>query len=276
MTDRISSFQSSPATTFHLEADVVETQSSYGEHGRWRVRQYLRCVNGPGGSTGSFYGGQGYQDGRINGAIRITHGPVTPFLPSGYANGATRWRDGPVDTWINANANGYWSGSSTTLPLQMGLDYGTIETVVAGSMPLPRIARAPGKPGTPTFSGIGPTSVTLSWSAAARGNADIDQYQWQISTSAAFSTIAASGTPSGTSGSASSLLPATTYYARVRAHNADGYGVWSNTGSFSTTSGAYVSIGGAWVAVPVFVSNGTSWQPAELAVSDGTDWKTPL
>jgi len=239
MTDRISSFQSSPATTFYLEGDVVETQASYGDHGRWRVRLYLRAMNGPGGSTGSFYGGSGYQDGRINGGIVITHGPVAPFLPSGYANGATRWRDGPVDWWVNANSNGYWSGSSTSLPLQMGLDYGSIETVVAGSMPLPRIARAPGAPGTPTVSNLTPTSAKFTWSAAARGNSNITDYGVYVSTDPSFGSHVFAqwiGTGLNYTIPTSTLNPGTTYYVRVRARNGDGTGGYSGVRSFTTLS----------------------------------------
>lgn len=236
MTDRISVFHSSPATTFALEADIVETQASYGSHGRWRVRLYLRANNGPGGSTGSYFGGSGYQDGRINGGIVITHGPVTPFLPSGYANGAQRWRDGPVDWWVNANENGYWAGASTSLPVQMGLDYGSIEAVYSGSLPIPRIARAPGAPGQPSVSNLTPTSAKFTWGAAARGNANITDYALYISTDPAFgSHVFAQWVGNVLTFDPGSILnPGTTYYVRTRARNGDGTGGYSAARSFTT------------------------------------------
>jgi hypothetical protein len=233
MTDRITSFQSGPSTTFYLEGDVVETDADYGSHGRWRVRFYLRAKNGPGGSTGSYYGGSGVQIGRRNGT-EFGRKSGTPFLPSGYADNAQRWRVGPWDVWINANSNGYWTGSDTTYPVQMRLDYGGIDTTPTGNVPLPRIARAPGKPGTPSVTNLAPTSLTLSWAAAARGNDAIDAYQYQYSTSSSFSGATSPVLGVVLTTGVTGLNPGTTYYFRVRAHNDDGWGDWSSTRTVTT------------------------------------------
>lgn len=272
-TVRITSNQSSPTTSFYQEADVVSTDASFGDHGRWRIRFYLRCVNG--GNTSSFYGGSGTQTGqRSLGAVWSTFDTHsgTPFLPSGYQTGATRWNDGPTYLYVEANDDGYWRSDLTSMPLRMLLNYGSVDIVASGSLPVSRIARAPGAPGAPGFTDVAPGSVTINWAAAARGNADIDQYQWQISTTASFSSITTSGTPSGTTGSSAALTAGTVYYARVRAHNSDGYGPWSATSSFTTPSGAYVSQNGVWVSVPILVSDGAVWEKPELLVSDSDDW----
>jgi hypothetical protein len=231
MTDRIVSNQSSPTVQFVLESDAV-AEASYGANGRWKISSYLRAVNT--GTSASAYNGAGTQDGRVNGAVFRTHSG-NPFLPGGVGAGATRWREGPYVNYVNANTNGYWSGSSTSIGVDMGLAYGSINTRPGGSVPLPRIARAPGAPGGPTFSSITPTTVKLSWSAAARGNANITNYAWQIGTSSSFSTIKDSGS-AGTALTANGdgLLPGTTYYARVRATSGDGTGSYSAVTSFTT------------------------------------------
>lgn len=230
MTVRITSDQSSPTVRFQLEADAY-TDATYGTNGRWRVRLLIRAINT--GTSGSNYAGSGYQDGRTNGTIRVTYGPVTPFLPS-VAAGATRW-ERSVDVYINANSNGYWSGSSVSMPVQMGLDYGSINTTPAGAVPMPRIARAPGAPGTPTITAIQPTGATLTWTAAARGNANITKYEVQYALNSAFTTGAVlvnAGTD--LTETLATLNPGTVYYVRVRAVNGDGTGAWGGTASFTT------------------------------------------
>jgi len=275
MTDRIAQFYSSPATTFYLEADVVETQASYGSNGRWRVRQYLRCMNGPGATTGSFFGGSGYQDGRLNGTIRITYGPTSPFLPSGYANGATRWRVGPVDTWINANSNGYWSGTSQSLPVQMGIQYGSINAVLSGSVPIPRIARVPGAPGTPVVTDVGPTSAKFTWAAAARGNSNITNYGVYVSLTPNFSShVFAQWVGTGLSYTlpADTLDPGRDYYVRVRAQNGDGTGAYSAYATFQTLSGGRVWDGSTWRNCRIRAWDGDEWKLVRARAWDGDEW----
>ena len=111
-TERIRwSSSGSPYVTFYLDADVVETQPAPAGagYGRWRIRMYLRMTKG----SSSNYGGAGTQYGLVNGAVLAAHS-ANPFLPSGI----TSWNQGPYDYWVNANSSGYWSGSSTTYPLQ--------------------------------------------------------------------------------------------------------------------------------------------------------------
>lgn len=265
MTDRITRAFSSPATTFYLEADVVDTDESYGSYGRWKVRLYLRAKNGPGGTTGSSFSGSGFQAGRINGTERIRKSG-NPFLPSGYADNATRWRSGPVDYWVNANSNGYWSGSSTVLPLQMQTEYGNVDDYAGGSISLPRISRAPGKSGKPVVSNITPTGAKFTWAAAGRGNAPITDYHLVISRFSDFSSPAYSSlVGDDTTATVSSILaPGTPYYARVRAINNDGNGAWSDSASFTTLPASppgltiTPSISGAQATVVVTPPGGTT------------------
>lgn len=243
MTDRISSFQSSPSTTFTLEADVVETVPSFGDHGRWRLRFYLRAKNGPGGTAGSQYLGAGSQTGRRSaGSVWNVFGTHSgnPFLPSGYADEAQRWRDGPTDQWVNANDNGYWHTSLTSMPLQMSLVYGAINTTLTGSVPIPRIPRAPGAAGTPSMGAVTASTAAFSWTAAVRGNANITRYEYQYATTADFASPIGGTHNNGLSLSASvsGLSAVTGYYLRVRAVNGDGNGAWSGSRSFTTAPNA--------------------------------------
>jgi hypothetical protein len=225
MTVRISSFQSSPATTFELEADVAGVDPSYGSHGRWRVRFYLRAENGPGGSSGSGYFGSGTQIGRYgNSNSEFGRRSGNPFLPSGVANGAQRWRVGPFDEYVNANSDGFYSGGSSSLPLRMDLDYGSVDVSPASAFVMGRIAREPGKSPTPSLSVVSATSITATWSAAERGNDDIDNYQIQMAENSSFTDAATASAGTDRSYTSVSRTPGTKVYVRVRAHNGDGYG----------------------------------------------------
>lgn len=238
-TERISSFQSSPATSFALHCDIVSTEPSYGEHGRWRVRMELQAANGPGGTTGSAFLGPGTQSGQRardgGGYTTVLSHSGNPFLPPGYANGQTRWVDAQ-EFYLVANANGYWSGSLTSITLRMPLAYGNVNVTPSGSMPIPRIPRAPGKPGKPTVSNLTKNSARFSWGAAQRGNANIQDYGVYVSTSPTFNTHTFQDwVGTGTSFQLGNILqPNTTYYVRVRARNADGTGAYSDVTSFTT------------------------------------------
>jgi len=271
MTDRISVHTTSPSTTFVVEGDVQAQDP--GRNVSW-VRAWIRCNNGPGGSTGSYYGGSGRQEihAQSNSFGRTFLGQHTgnPFLPSGYPDGAQRWRDGPYDFEVTHDANG--NGS---LEFSQRLVFSVDRTDYSGWFALPRIAKAPGAPGTPTFSEILPTSVRVSWSAAPRGNADIDGYGLRLATDPSMDAGIVFDAPIGNvlSYVVPGLTPGTTYYARVSAHNGDGWGTASAVSSVRTLSGAYVSNGSAWLPTEVFVDDGTTARVGEVYVSDGSAWK---
>ena len=224
-TTRITSSQSSPSVTFYLEADHVQTDTA---NRRWKIRAYLRMSKG----SGSFYAGSGVQIGRYNG-IEFGRRSGTPFLPSG----TTSWYQGPFEFWVNANSNGYWSGTSTQMPLQMQLSYGNVNTTPTGTIFLPRIGTVPPPPSPRVPDQITATSMRYAFDSNGNGGLTIIRWEYQYSTSSTF----ASGNSSIRSSSGTSvvtgLTPVTTYYFRSRGVNAAGNGPWSAIRSGTTLAG---------------------------------------
>lgn len=228
-TQRIAwSSSGSPYVSFYLDADVVETQPAPAGagYGRWRIRYYLRMSKG----SSSFYGGSGVQAGRGNG-VEFGRHSGDPFLPSG----TTSWNDGPWDVWVNANSSGYWSGSSTTYPLEMHLVYGSVAQVAYGSISLARLSTVPGAPPAPKFVSATGSSIDFTISGPSyNGGLPILDYEMQVSTSSSFSTITKTWSSPSSAQTVDGLNPGTTYYVRYRARNAAGKGGWSPTTSMST------------------------------------------
>jgi len=231
-TVRIQTTQASPATTFYLEADHMETDTA---NRRWRVRFHLRAMNGPGGSTASRYLGSGVQIGFWNGNEVRRHA-ANPFLPGGYQNGQERWNDGPWDAWIPANSGGYWNGTSESLPLQMQLAYGNINITLQGSIPLPRIGTIPNAPiPLPTTPDqITATTMRYQFRGNGDGGSPIIRWEYQWSTDPTFVTGSSGLIRTNGLSILTGLPPATKIYIRSRGVNAFGNGRWAPTVSATT------------------------------------------
>ncbi|UUG69605.1 minor tail protein [Microbacterium phage Fransoyer] len=227
---RIASKQVSPATSFFLDADIVQTDTA---NRRWRIRFYLRAMNGPGGSSGSQYNGSGAQIGRING-VEFGRVARTPFLPAGYGDNTTRWSQS-WDFWLGpANSSGYWAGTSQSVPLSMQLQYGNINTTLSGSMPVPRIGGPPSKPAKPVLKTRYAQSIAYTISAPANNGSPITTYNHQIARNSAFTSGVENWNSGATNQSRGNLRPNTPYWIRYRAVNAFGTSSWSDALAVTT------------------------------------------
>lgn len=138
-------------------------------------------------------------------------------------------------------------------------------------------ATVPGQPGQPVASEITPTSMRLSWGIPGNGGAGIDQMLLRRSPAAALGSYVDYPLGGGVSTHVvTGLDPATTYFWRVYAHNSVGYSTNSAVTQTLTESGAYASINGVWVPVPINWSNGSAWTPLAPLASNGTAWKQAL
>lgn len=103
---------------------------------------------------------------------------------------------------------------------------------VSDSIKVP--ALEPGKPGAPSFSSLTDTSFTVQFGAAASNGSSVDSYQVQIATDSNFNNLVYNESGSTRTRYPSGLDQRTTHYARARAHNGEGWGDWSSTGSTKT------------------------------------------
>lgn len=117
-------------------------------------------------------------------------------------------------------------------------------------------------------------AFTDNLSVADNGGVAVTNWQVQWNT-----TESATGASSSTSGSGSTdaqlvnLLPGTTYYARIRAYNSNGWGSYSAWKSFTTLPGVYVKADGVWKnAIPYVKVNGV-WVQVIRYIKDGGVWK---
>lgn len=196
---------------------------------------------------------------------------------SGVVNGVSvggKW------TWGSGGGTrliaGPWAvGSSQTVSFSIG-STGT-QGFGGGNTAYASVFR-PTPPGAPVSVGVDqatPTSLRYRFSGTTTGGSAITGWQAQIATNAAFTTGVQTVSSSGTT-TFNNLTPATKYYFRSRGSNAVGWSGWSNTASGTTESGAYASVNGKWVPVPVNWSNGSAWTALAPLASNGTAWVRPI
>jgi hypothetical protein len=153
---------------------------------------------------------------RVDGSrdYNVWNGTRGPFWPDGNGNTGNQWNN------LHMNASGTQGlGGPTDCGEWVGF---------------PRVAQAPGAPGTPTASSITPTSAVISWGGASRGHADIDYYRLYWDDNGNQFPSPGMTDQNNLSRTLTGLLPGTTYTLRVYAHNADGFGPAAPDNTFTT------------------------------------------
>jgi len=128
-------------------------------------------------------------------------------------------------------------------------------------------------PGTPDagwyFSDATQADFTIGGDTANNGGSAITSWdtQWSTNSDPSAGTIATGALH------VTGLNPGTTYYARIRAVNANGVGPWSDVKAVTTLPGVSVNVGGVWKNAIPYVNVGGVWKPATRYVNVGGVWK---
>lgn len=117
-------------------------------------------------------------------------------------------------------------------------NFNTRSQVGRGTLTLPRIPKAPGKPPTPVLATVDPVTTTaINYTfanPADNGGSTLTTFNHQSATDAGFTQNVQNWNDPSTPGQAATLTPGTTHYVRYRAVNAIGAGPWSDALSAST------------------------------------------
>lgn len=125
----------------------------------------------------------------------------------------------------------------------------------------------------PTVS-VQATSAVVTWGMPPTSDAP-SQYQLQVSTVPNFASLVQTLTGAWVrTATVAGLTPGSTYYFRVRAYSAPGWGAWSGGTSTKTLSGAKILTGGVWKDAVAYIRTANGWQQVG-AVSKRVDgaWK---
>jgi YD repeat-containing protein len=239
--------------TAATDANGVSGYSYQVNSGSWSAFSNVLSVN----LTGLSYGGSytvGVRAEDASGNIwptstgTFTTPPSTPGVPTvsniAGTSATVSWTaasDGSGITGYSYQLNGgSWSGFSNVLSVNLsGLSYGTNYTIGVraedaynniGPTATASFTTAPSAPGTPTASSIGPTSATVSWTAATSA-VGIGGYRYSINGGSTWTTVG-----NVLSASLSGLALGTAYTVLVEAENPSANWGGSSSGSFTTLS----------------------------------------
>lgn len=125
----------------------------------------------------------------------------------------------------------------------------------------------------PTISGITQTTAAVTYTApAGDGGTAITGYDIARATDSAFTQSVVIAQDDVSPYTLTNLSPATTYWVRYRAKNANGAGGWSSAVSFQAAPPAFLWNGASWVPGQVFAWNGATWVPATTSKWSGSAW----
>ena len=130
---------------------------------------------------------------------------------------------------------------------------------LSAALPATAQPSAPGKPAAPTVSAASVTSLTVMWSAPDDGGSAITDYDVQYRADDSVDWTDGNHDGTATTATLTGLSEDTSYQVQVRATNAEGTGVWSDSGSGKTDANA----------APTFSSSAT-FDAAENQTAAGT------
>jgi len=185
----------------------------------------------------------------------------------------------PVSTFLaNATTNSYTDSSTTGNTTY----YFAVTDVDTASTESPKSAEAsvltcPDTPGTPTFSGVTDTSITVNWTAPTGGAAS---YKVERAPDVSGSPGAWGGIATGVTGlsytdNSPPLTCNTTYWYRVRATNASGDGAYSGQGSQATSACPLPTVQWTSASQASVNESGTMTITAQLSAASGLDVTVP-
>ncbi|TDL43604.1 fibronectin type III domain-containing protein [Microbacterium oleivorans] len=212
---------SNSAYRTYLEVDL-DSQSVSGNTSTvsWRVYTIK--------SSGTGYSGSGTGDGdaSVNGSV---------WNNGSFSYDFTGGSPKTVTLASGTRTIGHASDGTKTISYSFNVKLGVVGTASAsGSYTLPRIAKEPDAPGTPTLSAATTSSVDVDWNAPSNNGASISGYQVQRATNSAFSAGVSTSSTSSRSITLSGLASGTDYWFRVRAQNSVGWSDWSGSRTTAT------------------------------------------
>ena len=187
------------------------------------VRTFVQCD-----STWNFADNQTVP---LSGSVGATYNFYNGLGPNGIIQ---------VGTYVIANQGQFYGGGpdySFTARLS-GAYNGAAPSVTVGYRLPARPTRPPAPPSSnPAFSSITATSVFVSWGGTSdAGGLSPDADELQVSANSGFTALVHDSVQGGSSRSVTGLAPNTTYWARSRIHNAEGWSGWSGVTAFTTSS----------------------------------------
>ena len=137
-------------------------------------------------------------------------------------------------------------------------------------------AGTPSAPGTPTYTNVSPTSVTVNWAAPSNtGGSAILEYAVARSIGSTVNTTEVTILTGSTSRSRSftGLTPGEQYTFRIRARNGVNWGAWGSPSTVRMQYGVWVLDSGIWKLAAPFVKHNDAWKPAIPMVLHNGVWK---
>jgi hypothetical protein len=251
-----------------LYLDLTETSVDAANNRslvHWKVRLYCDYA------VSATQSGNAY----VNGSLVWNYSGNPGYLATG---STTMLAEG--DIWIghDGSGNGTVSGTAHLQTTTSGYAW-SFNKNASNSIGLTHItlASAPGAPGWAASSSPAQDSLSITWTTPANNGAAIDVYEWRVWDGAhSWASPNVAGQTSATSAAVGGLWPGSRYYWGVMAHNSQGWGSPSNTGTgwwVDTLRGAWVRVGGTWRMAKVWVRAGGTWRLAKVWKRSGGVWQ---